>query len=69
MFLLVIFSWFRITFWHFKRFWKVELHPGRIQTRRVGILKLGGAKMVFTCLNTKGCLQQSLGVTQKWLLL
>jgi len=25
----------------------------------------GGAKNVFTCLNTKGCLQQSLCVTQK----
>jgi len=26
-----------------------------------------GAKKVFACLNTKGSLQQSLGVTQKWL--
>ena len=31
-----------------------------------GAVKLGGAK-VFTCLNTKVCLRQSLGVTQKWL--
>jgi len=32
-----------------------------------GAVKLGGAKKVFTCLNTKVCLRQSLGVTQKWL--
>jgi len=30
-----------------------------------GAVKLGGAKNVFTCLNTKGCLRQSLCVTQK----
>ena len=28
-------------------------------------VKLGGGKNVFTCLNTKGCLRQSLCVTQK----
>jgi len=32
-----------------------------------GAVKLGGAKKVFTCLNTKVCLRQSLGVTPKWL--
>jgi len=32
-----------------------------------GAVKLGGAKMVFTCLNTKVCLRQSLGAIQKWL--
>ena len=30
-------------------------------------VKQGGAEKVFTCLNTKVCLRQSLGVTQKWL--
>jgi len=30
-----------------------------------GEVKFGGAKNVFTCLNTKGCLRQSLCVTQK----
>ena len=30
-----------------------------------GEVKLGGAKNVFTCLNTKDCLRQSLCVTQK----
>ena len=30
-----------------------------------GEVKLGGAKNVFTCLNAKGCLRQSLCVTQK----
>ena len=30
-----------------------------------GAVKLGGAKNVFTCLNAKGCLGQSLCVTQK----
>ena len=29
-----------------------------------GAVKLGGAKNVFTCLNTKGCRRQSLCVTQ-----
>jgi len=29
-----------------------------------GAVKLGGAKNVFLCLNTKGCLQQSVCVTQ-----
>jgi len=33
-----------------------------------GAVKYWGAKKVFTCLNTKGCLRQSPGVTQKWLL-
>jgi len=38
-----------------------------IQIRRLGwAVELGDAK-VFTCLNTKVCLRQSLGVTQKWL--
>ena len=39
----------------------------RIQTRRFwgGAVKLGVAKNVFTCLNTKGCLRQSLCVAQK----
>jgi len=32
-----------------------------------GAVKLGGAKNVFTCLNIKGCLRQSLCVTHKWL--
>jgi len=32
-----------------------------------GEVKLVGAKKVFTCLNTKVCLRQSLGVTQTWL--
>jgi len=27
-----------------------------------------GRQKVFSCLNTKGCLRQSLGFTQKWLL-
>ena len=40
----------------------------RIQTRRLrGAVKLGGAKKIFICLNTKVCLRQSLGVTEKWL--
>jgi len=30
-----------------------------------GAVKLGDAKNVLTCLNTKGCLRQSLCVTQK----
>jgi len=30
-----------------------------------GAVKLGGAKDVFTCLNAKGCLRQSLCVKQK----
>jgi len=30
-----------------------------------GAVKLGGAKNVFTCLNAKGCLRQSLCVTHK----
>jgi len=34
-----------------------------------GRSQIGGAKKVFTCLNTKCCLRQSLGITQKWLLL
>jgi len=34
-------------------------HQWRIQTRRLGeAVKLEGAKNVFTCLNTKGCLRQ-----------
>ena len=33
----------------------------QVQTRR-----LGGAKKVFTCLNTNVCLRQSSGITQKW---
>ena len=41
----------------------------RIQTRRLGgAVKVGGAKNVFTCLSTKGCLRQSLCVTHKRLL-
>ena len=40
----------------------------RIQIRRLrSSVELGGAKKVFTCLNTKVCLRQPLGVTQKWL--
>jgi len=37
----------------------------RIQTNRLGGSQIGGAKKVFTCLNTKGCLRQSLCATQK----
>ena len=40
----------------------------RIQIRCLrSSVELGGAKKVFTCLNTKVCRRQSLGVTQKWL--
>ena len=39
----------------------------RIQTRRLGGSEIGGHQEGFTCLNTKVCLPQSLGVTQKWL--
>jgi len=34
-----------------------------------GCSQIGGPKKVFTCLNIKGCLRQSLGITRKWLFL
>jgi len=44
----------------------VAVSQWRIQTRRLGgAVKLRGAKNVFTCLKTKGCMRQSLCVTQR----